>query len=298
MPDQLRFSQNFLHSKALVKTIVALAQIPHGGTVLEIGPGKGIITQCLAEAVGADGRVVAVELDHALSVRLREQFSTTPQVHIHHADILQFDLNTLGENYQVFSNVPFNVTSEVLDSLFTQMHSPRRAHLILQVDALISRSEYGDGETLKSLMLHPRYHVAAVRAFARTDFTPQPSVETALFAFERRAVPLIDDADYALYKDFLAFVSKDRVGEGVWRKVLGKNQLELLAREHGLVPARGLKSQQVGAMVAAFQQVRKDPAKLGVVRGAMLALRQEQARRESINQAGGHHRSKSKKPRA
>lgn len=298
MPDQLRFSQNFLHSKALVKSIVALAQIPRGGTVLEIGPGKGIITQALAEEVGPEGRVVAVELDSVLSARLREQFSAAPQVHIHHADILQFDLHTLGDSYQVFSNVPFNVTSEVLDSLFTHMHSPQRAHLILQVDALISRSEYGDGETLKSLMLQPRYNVAAVRAFARTDFTPQPSVETALFAFERRAVPLIHDEEYALYKDFLAFVSKDRVGEGVWRKVLSKNQIDLLTREQGLVPARGLKSQQVSAMIAAFQQVRKDPAKLGVVRGALLALRQEQARRESINQAGGHHRSKSKKPRA
>jgi len=296
MPEQLRFSQNFLHSKTLVKTLVGLADLTRGQTVLEIGAGKGIITQALAEQVGVEGRVVAVELDAALSARLQTQFHDVPQVHIHHADILRFDLSTLGDGYQVFANVPFNVTSEVLEALFTGAHTPQRAHLILQVDALISRSPYGDGETLKALMLKPRYTVRAVHHFTRADFTPQPSVETALFAFERRATPLVSGEYYDLYKDFVAFVSKDRVGEGVWRKAFNKAQLDALTREGGLVMARGFKSQTVEAVVAAFDVLTRDRAKLGVVRGAMSALRQEQAHRESINQAGGHHRSKSKKP--
>lgn len=296
MSADIRHTQNFLHSKALVQALVKQASIPRGGTVLEIGAGKGIITAALAEQVGTDGRVIAVELDAALAERLTAQFSNSPQVEIRHADILRFDLSALPPDYAVFANVPFNITADVLDALFTQGHSPRRADLILQIDALISRSPYGDGETLKALMIKPRFDVRLTHTFSRTDFTPQPGVDTALFTFQQLDSPRVPDAQYALYKDFVALISKDRAGEGAWRKVFNKNQLDALAARGGLVLARGLKSQTFEAVLNAFAVFAQDKAKHGAVRGALAALRDEQARRERINEAGGHHRSK-KRPR-
>lgn len=282
----LRYTQNFLKSRKLVEKIVRLAEIKSGMTVLEIGPGKGIITRVLAKAVGENGRVVAVELDGRLSAELQKSFHTSPSIQIVHQNILKFDLAMLGERYHIVSNIPFNITSDLLTFLLNPTSGAATAHLILQRDTLIGTNKGGhDTETFKSLLIKPLYTIEAVHQFARTDFTPKPTVETALFAFERRAEPLV--AQYDLYADFLAFVSKDRVGEGAWRKLFSKRQL---AAQSTLQQGRGLKSQSLTGVLAAFADLHT--AKQKIVRGAMRQLREEQKRHTKINRAGGHHRSK------
>lgn len=292
MNDDLRFTQNFLHSKGLVTRLVAGADLKPGDRVLEIGPGRGIITEALAARVGPQGRVTAVELDAALAARLTERFHETPQVTVITGDVLALDLTAAFADQQVFSNVPFSITSEILDLLFTRDRSAARAHLILQRDALISTSAYGDGESLKSLWIKPRYRVSVAHSFARSDFAPQPAVDTALFRFDRLDAPLIPPEQYALYKDFVAFVSKDRVGEGAWRKAYTGRGLKALAQSGQLIAGRGIKSQTAAAMVDAFRVFLTDPAKRGVVSGAHTALRQEQQQRDAVTRAGGHHRSR------
>lgn len=284
----LRYTQNFLHHEPLVRRLINRADIPQSATVLEIGAGKGIITQALADTV-TNGRVFAVELDAQLVQVLKIKFKPLSHVEIAFQDVRTLDLSELGADYTVFSNVPFNITSELLEHLFTGAHTPINAHLILQKDTLISTSPYGDGETFKSLMLLPRYEIKIAHAFQPSDFAPRPSVDTVLFSFKRREEPLVADNEYSLYKDFLAHVSKDRVGEGAWLKVLLKKQQEALAESSGLVFGRGLKSQTLTGVVNAFKAFQQTH-KQAVVAGAMDDLREEQYRREQINLSGGHHR--------
>jgi 23S rRNA (adenine-N6)-dimethyltransferase len=290
--DEIRFTQNFLRDPALVAELVSQAGIRSGETVLEIGPGKGIITKALAQAVGISGRVIAVELDTALSVRLREQFSSTPQVKIAAGNILEFDRASIVGEYKAFANVPFNITSALLEYLFADHAGLTAAHLILQTDAVFGTGERGlKLETFKSLLIKPLYTIDISHHFKQSDFVPSPGVDTALFRFERRTAPLINPAQYDLYKDFLAFVSKDRVGEGVWLRVLSRQQLRKLEAETGIVIGRGIKTQSADALAAAFRLFSAgDRAKHKVVSGAMDGLRAEQAHRETINRTGGHRR--------
>jgi 23S rRNA (adenine-N6)-dimethyltransferase len=296
MSSELRYTQNFLVSTKLVEKIVALAHILPGETVLEIGAGKGIITAALAKHVTPTGKVAAIELDQSLIEPLANRFYRTPQVQVMQSDFLTFDLASVGSPYRVFSNVPFNITSELLERLFTFAHAPHNAFLILQTESLVSSSPYGTGETFKSLMILPRYNIHMAHLFSPADFNPRPGVPTALFEFERRHQPLIADSHYELYKDFLAFVSRDRVGEGAWMRLFSKLQLQRLTQESPLVQGRGIKSQNVDGVVAAFQFFLTLKPKHALIRGAMQALRDEQQRREQINQAGGHHRSRRPNP--
>ncbi|MCU0464421.1 MAG: rRNA adenine N(6)-methyltransferase family protein [Anaerolineae bacterium] len=292
LPSELRYSQNFLHSPALVTKLVSLAQLAPGGTVLEVGPGKGIITKALAEAVGETGRAVAVELDGRLAETVRAQLRSLKQVEIVAGDILTFDLAALPAGYAAFANVPFNITSALLEKLLNPASGPAQAHLILQTDALVATDDYGTAaETLKSLMIHPLYEIEIVHHFNRLDFSPQPAVETALFAFMKRAAPLVTPGEYVLYKDFLAVVSKDRAGEGGWRRLFSKAQLAQLDTPDGLVMGRGLKAQTADGILAAFQVFTRTPAKHREVSGAWAALREEQERREQVNREGGHRRN-------
>lgn len=291
-PSELRYTQNFLHNPALVTKLVNLAQLAPGTTVLEVGPGRGIITKALAGAVGETGRVVAVELDGRLADTVRAQLRPLAQVEIVTGDILTFDLAALPAGYAAFANVPFNITSALLEKLLNPASGPAQAHLILQTDSLVATDDYGTAaETLKSLMIHPLYEIEIVYHFNRSDFSPQPAVETALFAFTRRAAPLVKPGEYTLYKDFLAVVSKDRAGEGGWRRLFSKAQLAQLDTPDGLVIGRGLKAQTAGGILAAFGIFARTPAKHREVSGAWAALREEQERREQVNRAGGHRRN-------
>jgi hypothetical protein len=180
----------------------------------------------------------------------------------------------------------------LLEYLFDASVGPSSAHLILQTDTLLGAGERGlILETFKSLLIKPLYTIAVQHSFKRSDFSPSPNVDTALFRFERRQSPLIDPVQYDLYKDFLAFISKDRVGEGVWLRVFSRGQLQKQAKQAGLILGRGIKMQSIGAIIAVFKMFAMgDKAKHVIVNGAMAALRTEQTRREQINRAGGHRR--------
>lgn len=290
--SEIRFTQNFLRDPVLVSKLVKQAGVQAGQTVLEIGPGKGIITKALAQAVGVKGQVVAVEIDQVLAAKLENDLRPFPQIKLVIGDILTFDLASLPPGYKVFANIPFNITSALLEYLFDTNLGPLSAHLILQTDTLLGAGERGFIlETFKSLLIKPLYTVDALYSFKRSDFSPPPGVDTALFRFERRQSPLIDPVQYDLYKDFLAFVSKDRVGEGVWLRVFSRQQLQKQAEQAELTLGRGIKLQSIEAIISAFKTfVIGSKAKQAVVNGSMAALRTEQVRREQINRAGGHRR--------
>lgn len=294
LSDELRFTQNFLKSPDLVQHIVDIAAITSGLTVLEIGPGKGIITRVLAAAVSPNGHVVAVELDAKLAAYLTRRFSRLPQVIVVNGDILNFRLAELQPDYTVFSNVPFSITSELLDMLFSPPSNPVAAHLILQNDALIgSNAQHSATETFKSLMIKPLYQIDRRYEFSRADYDPRPAVDTSLFSFTKRSTPLIDVDQYGFYKDYLAVISKDRVGEGRWTDLFSKSQLKSLVDEAGLVAGRGLKSQSIEAVTASYSYfVARNRSKLHLIKEAMSKLRQEQRRKDEINREGGHRRGK------
>lgn len=290
--EELRFTQNFLRDPALTSKLVKQTNLQAGDTVLEIGPGKGIITRALAQTVGISGHVIGVEMDRALAAKLENDLRLFPQITLVFSDILTFDLSSLPQDYKVFANVPFNITSALLEYLFDVSVGPSSAHLILQTDTLLGKGERGlILETFKSLLIKPLYTIAVQHSFKRSDFSPSPNVDTALFHFERRQSPLIDPLQYDLYKDFLAFVSKDRVGEGVWLRVFSRDQLQKQAERVGLTLGRGIKMQTIEAITAVFKVfVMRGKAKQVMVNGAMAALRTEQARREQLNRDGGHRR--------
>lgn len=291
----LRFTQNFLKDTHLVDRLVQLADIKNGDTVLEIGPGKGIITAVLAKKVGPKGRVVAVELDENLHTTLKETFAAVPQVELFHKDILSFPLRSLGAKYSVFSNIPFAITAPLLEKLFQPISGPENAWLILQTDTLQDFSKGKARPTFKSLLLEPLYELENLYDFSRSDFSPQPQADTALFFLNRRAQPLLDPQKYSLYQNFLAFISRDRVGEGAWKKLLNKRQLEQIARTAKLVINKGLKSQSTTTLLDTFAELERSHGEsLTAVRGALKRLRSEQAQQSRTTELDGHHRTRPK----
>lgn len=125
-PRKPKLGQHFLASEpAALRIVEALGDISHA-TVLEIGPGRGAITEILAPQTQ---RLIAIELDRVLSAQLRLKFSAQPNVEIIEGNILKIELDTVfgpspgalrpgltfsPEPARVVGNLPYYITSDIL----------------------------------------------------------------------------------------------------------------------------------------------------------------------------------------
>ncbi len=125
-----KLGQHFLASEEMAQRVVDAVGDVSQSTVLEIGPGRGILTALLAKRAR---RLIAVEFDRVLAAQLRLQFGMTRNVEVIEADILSVDLDSLFgpkpglsrpgidlklEPVKVVGNLPYYITSEILLRLF------------------------------------------------------------------------------------------------------------------------------------------------------------------------------------
>lgn len=129
MPRKPKLGQNFLSDPDAQQRIAAALGDISDKTIVEIGPGRGAITDLLAPRAH---RLILVELDRALAAELRFRFRDQPQVEVHEADILLTDLSQFGTGLQVVGNLPYYITSDILLHLFAHSAHIDRAVLMMQ----------------------------------------------------------------------------------------------------------------------------------------------------------------------
>jgi 16S rRNA (adenine1518-N6/adenine1519-N6)-dimethyltransferase len=242
--------QNFLADPNILRKIVEAAALSPEATVLEIGPGLGMLTRFLCQAAG---RVVAVELDEALVGVLRQELAHLPNLELMHGDILQLDpaaliksprpapacrparpglrargqagasqdgqiSNLKSPSYTVVANLPYYITSPVIRHVLEAVPPPRRVVLTVQrevAERIVARP--GDMSLLAvSVQFYgqPRI-VARIPAGA---FVPPPKVDSAVIRVDTYNEPPVEVSDVN------AFFHIVRAGFGQKRKQL-KNAL-------------------------------------------------------------------------
>ena len=179
--------QHFLRNERVLQTIVETAQITKDETVLEIGPGDGVLTVALL-ATGA--RVVAVEKDDRLIELLQTKFASAiknKQLELIHDDILEFDLALkLGsKTYKLVANLPYYLTGQILRQFLTTDHQPQIMVLMLQKE-VAERIAARDGkESILSISVKvygaPRY----IKTVPAGNFEPPPKVDSAIVLIDR-----------------------------------------------------------------------------------------------------------------
>lgn len=195
--DSIVHSQNFLHSWRLVDRLIDASSVCDRDDVVEIGPGRGIITERLARRCR---RLVAVEKDRSLVGELRQHFACCPQVDIRDGDFLDF---VLPRNpYKVFASIPFNITAAIVGKLTSGLSPPDDAYLVVQREAAL-RFIGSPRETLASVLLKPWFEPALVHTFRRTDFDPIPAVDVVMLRLRKRGPPHLDHRRGQVYRDFV-----------------------------------------------------------------------------------------------
>src|SRR5437660_9658586 len=189
-----KLGQHFLDdTAAAVRIVEALGDLLQS-TVLEIGPGRGTLTNLLARRAR---RVIAVEKDRVLAAQLRMHFSLAPNVEIIEGDILAIDLDSLfgpkpgstrpgmdlaPQKVRVIGNLPYFITSDILLRLFEYGKYFEVPILMVQkevADRLAARpgiSEYG----LLSATAQLYARVEKLFTLPPGSFSPPPKVHSSV----------------------------------------------------------------------------------------------------------------------
>jgi 16S rRNA (adenine1518-N6/adenine1519-N6)-dimethyltransferase len=187
-----KLGQHFLASTAYRQRIAEALELRPDDLVIEIGAGRGAMTEILAERAQ---RVIAIELDTTLAANLEEKLKAKPHIEVLQADILKTDIAALCRQHQaekcfVFGNLPYYITSPILHRLFAFWSSIRAMALLLQreVAARLTASPntraYGYLSVLTQLHSQPRI----VLSVPPGAFVPPPKVQSALVSFQMCSV--------------------------------------------------------------------------------------------------------------
>lgn len=149
--------------------------------VIEIGPGKGHITNILVKKCRA---VSAIEIDGRLYNNLTTKFKDTRNIRLYHQDFLKWPLPKSGD-YKVFSNIPFCFTTAIIRKLTESKNSPTETWLTMEKGAA-KRFMGKPSESLRSLLLKPLFDMEIIYYFQREDFHPKPGVDVVLFHLKKK----------------------------------------------------------------------------------------------------------------
>lgn len=226
-PKGAKLGQHFLTAPGIAKAVAVASGVEPGVTVLEIGPGGGILTHELLEL---GGKVIAVEKDTALVERLKERFYNAINLGvltIVEDDIRNVSPESLGlepHGYVLAANIPYYITGEIIRMFLSTKAPPKKIALLVQKEVAerIARSEK---ESILSLSVKAYGTPKYVKTVSRGSFVPPPSVDSAILAIDDISNDFFQDVSE---EDFFIIV---KTGFGSKRKMLAGNLTALYPRE-------------------------------------------------------------------
>jgi len=191
--------QHWLKDRSVLAHIADCAELTSDDTVLEIGPGLGTLT---SELLRRCKKVVAVEFDAELARKLPAQFPGK-NLEVITSDILSFDLASLPVNYSVVANVPYYITSKIIQLLMTAENKPKTAVLLVQKEVAQRLAAQPGHMSILAVSAQLFADVTLGDIVPAVFFTPPPKVDSQVVILRTRVTPFLTDIDE---KDFFRVV--------------------------------------------------------------------------------------------
>ena len=201
-PVLKRFGQHFLTDKSVLATIVDSVSPRPGDTIVEIGPGRGVLTDELARL---PNDLVAIEIDHLLSEKLKERYASNERVKVIEADVLDVDFAPVANGpFVVVGNVPYYITTPIL---FHVLHRPLPRHIVLLVQREVAERIVAPPGSKQYGALSVNVQVAAdaeiIRHVPPAAFSPPPKVDSAVIRILPRSNSMINDDEAERFRSFV-----------------------------------------------------------------------------------------------
>ena len=183
--------QHWLRDRDVLSYIADCADITSDDTVLEIGPGLGTLT---SELLKRAKKVIAVEFDSELARKLPSQFPGK-DLEVIHQDILQFDLSKLPRDYKVVANVPYYITSKIVQLLMTSAYRPSVVTLLVQKEVAERLAAVPGDLSILAISAQVYAEVELGDTVPAAFFTPPPKVDSAVVTLVTREMPLVNSPE-------------------------------------------------------------------------------------------------------
>ena len=217
--------QHWLEDEQALQQIVEAAELKSSDNVLEVGPGKGVLTRALADT---DATVTAIEYDSDLIPALKREFNQLDNVAVISGDIRNFDLRDLPSSYKVVANLPYYLTSYLVQLFLHATNKPTLMVLLVQkevAERLSSEPGQMSVLTVSAQLYSDVEYIATVPA---SSFRPAPKVDSAVVKLTVRDKPLFDVDDKAFFRLVKAgFAEKRKMLRNSLSGGLGLDQTEV-----------------------------------------------------------------------
>jgi 16S rRNA (adenine1518-N6/adenine1519-N6)-dimethyltransferase len=260
-PVRKSLGQHFLTDRRILGRIIDVLAPQPDETIVEVGPGRGALTELLRERAGL---VVAVEVDRALAAILRKRYEGDPKVRIVEDDVLRVDLSAVaGGAYALIGNVPYNITTPIL---FHSLRPPRTSRAVFLVQREVANrmratpggKEYGALTVNLQALTTVRVHFG-VPAGA---FVPPPRVDSSVVELVPLAQPAVELAEEGPFREMVqaAFGMRRKQMKRVLRGLVPatREAAESILAEIGIDPEARPETLAVPQFVALFRRLQRE----------------------------------------
>ncbi|MCU7939881.1 MAG: 16S rRNA (adenine(1518)-N(6)/adenine(1519)-N(6))-dimethyltransferase RsmA [gamma proteobacterium symbiont of Bathyaustriella thionipta] len=259
-----RFGQNFLHDADIIARIISSIAATSQQHIVEIGPGKGALTEHL---INSAGQLDVIELDRDLIPILEARFANDEHFKIHNIDALKFDFSTLIESdtrkLRLVGNLPYNISTPLIFHLLDNADIIEDMHFMLQKEVVERLTASPNTKAYGRLSILVQYLCHAEQLFIVPPgaFNPVPKVDSAIVQLTPRKQRPEEQQLYNAELNDLAFIAKAAFAQR--RKTLRNNLKKILTAEQisqcAIDPARRAETLTISEFVALTNRYAQAP---------------------------------------
>lgn len=276
-------SQNFINNRGIINKLVSQVSFGDTDLVIEVGPGKGIITDFL---IKQNKKIIAIEADQKLFSELQNKYVGVANLSLIHADFLKY--TTPNEPFIIVSNIPFNITANIVRKITSEQSKLHTAYLIMQKDAAIKFLGAPHAHSpLLSHILNINFEIKLLMDIDKSNYSPRPKFDTTFVSIRRREKPVFDGQKSEQFKDFMVYVferRKPRIKEAL-KSVMSNLQVKIILNNINIPEDKEVKKILFIDWVSIFETfISHAPEKSRIkIYGSHKRLLAEQSQLQKIN---------------
>lgn len=239
-----RFSQNFLHDKDIIESIVAAIHPQPNQSIVEIGPGLGALTKRIVEYIN---HITVIEIDRDLAAILATNSVMRKKLNIIQQDVLKCNFTALsidlGNPLRVFGNLPYNISTQLIFHLFRYTNNIMDMHFMLQKEVVNRLVAIPNSKAYGKLSVIAQYYCQIIKVLevSRESFRPVPQVDSAMVQLIPYHTPpyLVKDLNKLVIITNLAFnqrrkTIRNSLGNHFTEEELKKQDIDITLRAENL----------------------------------------------------------------
>ena len=185
-----KLGQHWLNDKEALGAIVVAGQIKAGDNILEIGPGQGALTDVL---LTKGVQITAIEFDSDLARELTKKYKNNSAIKIIEQDIRRFNYQTMPTGYKIIANIPYYLTSLLLQQICDSSNPPVLVVLLVQKEVARRVCAKPGDLSILSVATQIYFESSLGGVVPAILFDPPPKVDSQILILKRRIQPLIDE---------------------------------------------------------------------------------------------------------